>query len=72
MDQDVRRRMGWRPPGECSCGVPGCPELGWPHEWWPDMDDCVLCMGGDPLDAPTAVRYGSGYAHPECVAMETA
>lgn len=19
----------------CSCGVPGCPELGWPHEWDP-------------------------------------
>ena len=29
---------------DCSCGVPGCPELGWPHEWDPIAagDECVL------------------------------
>jgi hypothetical protein len=28
----------------CSCGVEGCRELGWPHEWDPIAagDDCVL------------------------------
>lgn len=31
----------------CSCGVPGCPELGWPHEWDPIVadDDCMLGHG---------------------------
>lgn len=29
----------------CSCGVPGCRELGWPHEWDPIAcgDTCILC-----------------------------
>ena len=29
---------------ECSCGVPGCPEKGWPHEWDPIAagDDCTI------------------------------
>lgn len=28
----------------CSCGVVGCAELGWPHEWDPIAtgDSCVL------------------------------
>lgn len=28
----------------CSCGVPNCPELGWPHEWDPIAagDACVI------------------------------
>lgn len=30
---------------DCSCGVPECRELGWPHEWDPIAagDNCVLC-----------------------------
>lgn len=29
---------------ECSCGVPGCKELGWPHEWDPIAagDNCLV------------------------------
>lgn len=29
---------------ECSCGVDGCAELGWPHEWDPIAagDSCVV------------------------------
>lgn len=29
----------------CSCGVPNCRELGWPHEWDPIAaeDTCILC-----------------------------
>lgn len=32
---------------ECSCGVAGCRELGWPHEWDPVAagDDCTLGHG---------------------------
>jgi hypothetical protein len=28
----------------CSCGVPGCRELGWPHEWDPIAagDSCTV------------------------------
>lgn len=28
----------------CSCGVPGCRELGWPHEWDPIAagDRCAI------------------------------
>lgn len=28
----------------CSCGIPGCTEKGWPHEWDPLAagDECVL------------------------------
>lgn len=28
----------------CSCGVPDCCELGWPHEWDPIAagDSCIL------------------------------
>jgi hypothetical protein len=31
----------------CSCGIDGCRELGWPHEWDPVAagDECAL---GDP------------------------
>lgn len=59
-------------PGMCSCGKPlkECSELGWPHEWDWSLDDCVLCSTHWPLehDGPyEAVRYGSGYAHRECV-----
>ncbi len=33
----------------CSCGVEGCRELGWPHEWDPIAagDDCII-----PPDSP--------------------
>lgn len=37
---------------QCSCGVPGCRELGWPHEWDPIAagDDCVIGgLGESPL-----------------------
>lgn len=36
---------------ECSCGVPGCPELGWPHEWDPIAagDSCSLSNGTRPV-----------------------
>ncbi len=29
---------------ECSCGVAGCRELGWPHEWDPIAcgDSCAI------------------------------
>lgn len=30
----------------CSCGVPGCPELGWPHEWDPIAADDSCTLGG--------------------------
>ncbi len=52
----------------CSCGksIYVCRESGWHHEWDPQMDDCCICMNGDPLDPLTAVRTGSGYAHPDC------
>lgn len=57
----------------CSCGVVDCPELGWPHEWDPSIDDCVVCIDGAPLDVGDVegplgpVRWGSGYAHRTCV-----
>ena len=53
------------PIGACSCGVPGCRELGWPHEWNPSLDSCSAGCP-EPLDVLTAVRHGSGYAHPDC------
>lgn len=67
----------------CSCGVVGCPELGWPHEWDPVAcgDTCVLSGQGNPhvftvggVTLPTShpvaapyVRVGSGYACAGCV-----
>lgn len=52
--------------GGCSCGDPDCRELGWPHTWDPSMDDCILGCS-QPLDVTNARRYGSGYAHAECI-----
>jgi hypothetical protein len=60
----------------CSCGVPDCPELGWPHEFDPIAldDDCTLGHGpgsgglrafhfGDP--DPAFARHDPGdYAGP--------
>lgn len=56
---------------DCSCGVQGCPELGWPHEWDPIKadDDCTLGHGpgsgglrvfffGEP--DPAFARYDGG------------
>lgn len=42
----------------CSCGVPGCRELDWPHEWDPiaASDTCVLSPGRRPVGI--AVRDG--------------
>jgi len=34
---------------DCSCGVPGCPELGWPHEWDPIAADDE-CLAVEPFD----------------------
>lgn len=33
-----------RRPTACSCGVEGCRELGWPHEWDPlvNGDSCTV------------------------------
>lgn len=47
------------------CGS-DCDGRGWPHEWDPEEmdDDCVLC--GTIVVKPY-VRWGSGYAHQECV-----
>lgn len=58
-------------PVDCSCGVKGCPELGWPHEWNPIAagDTCVLGSDGHPVAAPY-VRTGSGYACGECYEVE--
>lgn len=63
--EEERLYRGW-----CSCGVPGCQEVCWPHEWNCRGDSCVLgCT--QRLDPATAIRYGSGYAHPECVEKES-
>lgn len=67
---------------DCSCGVPDCRELGWPHEWDPIAagDSCsaqappvmIVTYLGEPEQGPHPVtepyvRYGSGYACAECV-----
>lgn len=54
---------------ECSCGVPDCPELGWPHEWDPTdcNDSCVLDCGASITLADSYQRFGSGYAHTACI-----
>ena len=35
----------------CSCGVDGCRETGWPHEWDPVAagDTCALSVGSRPV-----------------------
>lgn len=55
--------------GPCFCGRPGCEELGWPHEWDPSTDTCVLGHDGHGVDTMAAeppVRIGSGYACAAC------
>jgi hypothetical protein len=45
----------------CSCGVDGCPELGWPHEWDPIAagDDCSIGgLGGTPIVLGTILPGG--------------
>jgi hypothetical protein len=58
---------------DCTCGIVGCKETGWPHEWNPIAtgDDCSLC--GTPLcPADEYRRYGSGYVHTTCAEVEIA
>lgn len=54
---------------ECSCGVPDCPEFGWPHEWDPTdcNDSCALLCSYPITPADPYQRWGSGYAHTACV-----
>lgn len=57
----------------CSCGIVDCRELGWPHEWDPAVagDSCaLLCAAGFFASEKLGVdyvRYGSGYAHVDCL-----
>lgn len=57
------------PPTICSCGEPGCKELGWGHDWDPVAcgDSCVLLCGGFIGLGDEYARYGCGYAHVECI-----
>ena len=70
---DVGVTWPWPDPSAiCSCGEPGCTEMGWGHEWDPiDCgDNCVLLCGSGIVIGDEYVRWGSGYAHRECAQLE--
>lgn len=50
---------------ECSCGVLGCRELGWPHEWDPIAagDTCTIVP---PPVFTLTIDNCVHYAPPEC------
>lgn len=57
------------PTAICSCGEIGCMETSWEHEWDPVFlgDSCVLLCGTGISMGDEYERFGSGYAHVECI-----